>query len=229
MFKAGAAKKSSRALVALAAILGAAAALVLIIRNRDPGPAARAPVPATAPSSPTPRTQGQRTRPPVPRLVQQPPKGPPAAFLAQNMSFKDSYNSEARNPAWAVPMERQLRLRFDEVPPEKAGVPGAKVSEIECRTTMCRVVLHYPASLWEPGAVEYPGTRFRMWDVYGRGGVGPMADGTNVVDREDLPDGTIRETMVLAFWSESFDPARYGEWARKAREQRLLRQAKRRQ
>jgi RNA polymerase sigma-70 factor (ECF subfamily) len=165
---------------------------------------------------------------PIPHFTTPAQPLPPAIASAarSGLHLIDLYAEETRNPFWAPVMERKLRARFDAAPMEDLRLRGATFPEIECRTTMCRIVLRYPAGLWDaantagfPDWFRAPAKRFRMWDVYGYA-TGPIGHGSNVDRRTDNSDGTIDEVLFVFFSGDSLDPKRYDEWQRKARERR---------
>jgi hypothetical protein len=111
-------------------------------------------------------------------------------------------------------MENNLRQRL-RTSPEDVGLSGARVDEIECRSTMCRLVLDYPSSVFDTAVVKgFPFPRFRMWDVYRHAAnVGLLATGSNVDFVEESANKRKRETLILYFDGDSLDPERYPAWS----------------
>jgi len=85
--------------------------------------------------SPTPADQPRSRLPSVPaRDVEQPPEDLP---LAERPLFTEA-DAEARDPAWATATEASIRERVDGLLAEE---PGASVPQLECRETVCRLLV----------------------------------------------------------------------------------------
>jgi hypothetical protein len=97
--------------------------------TRDASAIAVAPTPAPVPAQPVPAQPG--TPPPPP---------PELAPVAGGESL--SFDREARDPAWAVDQERELKVRMTHVG-ELLADRGAKVEVVgaECRATQCRLAI----------------------------------------------------------------------------------------
>jgi hypothetical protein len=125
----------------------------------------------------------------------------------------EAYNGQERNPIWAPKMETALRTRFANHPPAAVGMEGLEISVTECRDNTCRIDFTYPASMLHLSAPEgFPFKRFTPLDIY-IWKTGRFATSLKNLPPTHLPDGTARETIVVAFESPAIDPEHYPTWA----------------
>jgi hypothetical protein len=132
-------------------------------------------------ATPTPATPGPAARPGAPRpIAVRPP--PPSAALPEAAppapgpgATAPGFESESRDPAWAVDQERELAARLAAVE-ELATARGAEVevTAVECRTSQCRFTAEAPtlaglSALY--GAIETPEGLYGWADLVVLGGV----------------------------------------------------------
>jgi hypothetical protein len=204
-------------------------AVVAWVRDRPP---AETPAPVTPPSAAVSARRAPHP-PPVPSFA-------PAApiELARKhwrtlhrgeMRMEEAYDAEARDPEWAPAMEAAMATRFREPPPTLRGLV---LSEVECHTTLCKLVWTFPVALADavqrqgvadglpPGMdpMEY------MFDL------GPFAHGSNGAGLERVtPPGGVpswRATYLGVIDRDEITPASYATWA--AARQRRMADVKRR-
>jgi hypothetical protein len=127
---------------------------------------------------------------------------------------------EVRDPRWASAMEERLRARFSPPAVNRAGLTGSSLNWVDCRATLCRLQLRYPAHMAE----TYPGRppeEDRRHLFFGQSSPiarfvvvnGPLAEVTSIAPSsrtvlpEQHPDGDSRTVeAVLLFSAEEWDP-----------------------
>jgi hypothetical protein len=205
--------------VPLAVAVGILLALLQRWRTPDPGNTrAHQPSPRTAAANNRAIAAEKGGRPTsVPNLRTE-RRRPPTALELQdrNITLAQSYNAEPRDPTWAPAMESSLHSRFESALPD--WLKKISVSDVECRTSTCRLVTNYPSALMttslERAAAEgLPPTSPIEHLVLESG---PLAGGTSVLKSETVvgPDGVEQQqiTWVLGFSPNEFEPASYSTW-----------------
>jgi hypothetical protein len=128
------------------------------------------------------------------------------------VSTIDLYNAEPRNQQWAPAMEDRIKQRFPRAVFEK--YPGLTLSEVECRSSTCRVEIGYTPELKKTVLPEgNPGDTV-FGEIYRD--VGPLA--RRVAPVPSNQDN--RDTFVFAFSGDEIDPAAYHLWADEQRANR---------
>jgi hypothetical protein len=164
-------------------VAGVAAGVWWATRDRGDAPRPATPGPTVTsvpPATPTPATPGPAARPGAPRPIAVRP--PPSAALPEAAppapgpgATAPGFESESRDPAWAVDQERELAARLAAVE-ELATARGAEVevTAVECRTSQCRFTAEAPtlaglSALY--GAIETPEGLYGWADLVVLGGV----------------------------------------------------------
>ena len=148
-------------------------------------------------------------------------------FFGMHKPFMEStYASEGRHSDWAGAMEAVLRQRFSRTVLDGAGLGEMSLDSVDCRTSICRVDVEYPADL----AATFPSRENRRevgFDgrtlVFGADGPverlllqsGPLASTTGIVPgRRPKEAGRGTPGLILIFSGEEIDPNEYLPWVR---------------
>lgn len=167
-------------------------------------------------SPPTPAPRAPMARASVPRFVGRASGAPTALdrWRANEATPQDLYNGELRDLRWAPAMEEALRGRFQPERVRAAGVPGLKLSELQCRQTMCLVTFEAPealtAQLHAAGLDRDLGAIDHYLDQTGRLSALATVIGRSSVEADGAP--AERVTGLIAFSDEEIDPAAYPAW-----------------
>jgi hypothetical protein len=161
---------------------------------------------------PAPRPRLATPRPPPPRIAN---GGREAEQLRQ--LFKGAtgeipqiYNLEPRDQTWASPMEGAVNRRLLAALQSRA-VPDLGYSDIECRTTTCRIVFEYRGTDPLPEDERARNTRVNKL-------VGELVRNTGALASSwaSIPappeDAGLRATYVIRFREDAHDPGRYEQW-----------------
>lgn len=135
----------------------------------------------------------------------------PLAFQeieARKANPLQAYNRELRNPLWAPAMEEDVATFLEGVVEET--FPGL-TTEVECRTSSCRVTLQVTEGLAGRLSEKYPPDKrafaivLELTDV-----IGPLG---RVLRETMMEDGSV--SIVFAFDADGMVPGRYGEWQKR--------------
>jgi hypothetical protein len=142
----------------------------------------------------------------------------PAAFWvmsALQIPAKDLYRSEHRSPVWAPEMEARLAQRFSLSEVESAGLPGMRLTGVECRLSTCRVAIEWPDALDDDlrrrGVLVGYGHRAPHLFFQSKGPLARIHQEFGTLD--NVPDGWQRLNMILVFGEADIDPIGYSRWA----------------
>ena len=148
-------------------------------------------------------------------------------YLGTHKPFMEStHTGEGRSSDWATAMEAILRQRFSGAVLDGAGLGQMALESVDCRTSICRVDVTYPADL----EARVPADEDRSnLDFLGRTSVvgtdgpierlllqtGPLAHTLGLVPgRRRGEAGLVTRGLVLIFSRQEIDPSRYLPWVR---------------
>jgi hypothetical protein len=147
-------------------------------------------------------------------------------------SGRSMFEEEARDPVWAPAMEAQIAglIRDANALFADNGFPDFKVSEAECRESMCTLTVSYPESTLERARLlNFLEPRETPWG-HVLSQLGPFSEVVfeHVNETTWNPDSTksVKKRVHLAFGKASADPAEYARWQRQAHQAKVERRLK---